>query len=197
MADMHPLVVLAQRLAEGRRQHPSNAAFGQWVKDNGLGHLTHRDRVALLRIATLDPQEASTLIRRSSYTTPEHLWYRALSRLAVRKTTSVAVRKTEPEPEGEVDYADKVEEFLERLRLAHGDDAPEDWYQFFDEHVIHIAAMLLGISDDPPMVFGVWLDSQTLFDLDDDDRDFLVELIGKHHDTWFEIVQRMRKTSGQ
>jgi len=28
MADLHPLVVLAQRLAEGRRQHPSNAAFG-------------------------------------------------------------------------------------------------------------------------------------------------------------------------
>jgi hypothetical protein len=96
------------------------------VKDNGLDYLAHRDRGALIRIAHLDPQEASDHISRSSHTTPELLWYRVLSRLAVRntpsatvrKTTLVPVRKTEPEPEVEGEYAKKVEEFLERLRLA-------------------------------------------------------------------------------
>jgi hypothetical protein len=73
MAELHPLVLLAQRLAEGRRQHSSNAAFGQWVKDNGRDHLIHRDRAALLRIGQLDSQEASALISRSSYTTPKRL----------------------------------------------------------------------------------------------------------------------------
>ena len=98
MAGLHHLVLLGQRLAEGRRQHPSNAAFGQWLKASGLDHLTHRDRAALIRIAQLDPEAASAAIRLSRFTSPEHLWYRALSH-AVRKTLPVPVRKTAPEPE--------------------------------------------------------------------------------------------------
>jgi len=178
VAEQHHLVLLAQRLAEGRRQYPGNTAFGQWVKENVLGHLTHRDQAALLRIAQLDPQEASARIRESRYATPEHLWYRALRHLAVRKTPSVAVRKTEPVPKPEVDYAKKVEEYLERLRRADKDD-PEDFYEFFDLHVIHVAAMLLYTSGDPLGVFKRWVEDQILFDLDDDDRDFLVEQIAR------------------
>ena len=190
MAELHQLVLLAQHLAEGRRQHPIDAAFGQWVKENELSHLTHRDRAALLRIAKLDPQEASARIRESRYVTPEHLWYRALRHLAVCKTPSVAVRKTEPAPEPEVDYAKKVEEFLERLRLADKDD-PEDFSEFFDLHVIHVAEMLLYTSGDPLGVFKHWVEDQILFDLDDDDRDFLVELIDESRSsTWVEVVNR-------
>ena len=99
VAKLHPLVLLAQRLAQGRRQHPSNAAFGQWLKDNGLGHLEHQTRAALLKIAKLDPEAASAAIRLSRFTSPEQLWYRALSHMAVRKALPVPVRKTAPEPE--------------------------------------------------------------------------------------------------
>ena len=88
------MVLQAQRLAKGRRQHPSNAAFGQWLKASGLDHLTHRDRAALIRIAQLDPEAASAAIRLSRFTSPEHLWYRALSHMAVRKTLLVPVRKS-------------------------------------------------------------------------------------------------------
>ena len=131
MAELHHLVLLAQRLAEGRRLHPSNAAFGQWVKDNGFDHLTHRDRAALLSIAQLDPQEASHHINRSSYTTPEHLWYRVLRHLAVRKTTLVPVRKTEPEPEVEVCSTEQIKEFLKRLETLQPGS-----YQFIYEEVL-------------------------------------------------------------
>ena len=99
MAELHPLVLLAQRLAQGRRQHPSNAAFSQWLKDNGLGHLAHQARAALLKIAKLDPEAASAAIRLSRFTSPEQLWYRALSHMAVRKTLPAPVRKTALEPE--------------------------------------------------------------------------------------------------
>jgi hypothetical protein len=101
VAKLHTLVLLAQRLAQGRRQHPSNAAFSQWLKDNGLGHLAHQARAALLKIAKLDPEAASAAIRLSRFTSPEQLWYRALSHMAVRKTlpVPVPVRKTAPEHE--------------------------------------------------------------------------------------------------
>jgi hypothetical protein len=85
MAKLHALVMLARRLAQGRRQHPSNAAFGQWLKDNGFGHLTHQTRAALLKIAKLDPEAASAVIRLSRFTSAEQLWYRALSHMAARK----------------------------------------------------------------------------------------------------------------
>jgi hypothetical protein len=201
MAELHHWVFLAQRLAEGRRQHPSNAAFGQWLKkDPELRRLTHRDRAALLKIATLDPQEAAAAIRRSNYTTPEHLWYRALITLAGRKTAAAPVRKTEPEPEpeaeDEVDYAEKVEDFLERLRLADKEKVdPACWYEFFDEYVLQLAATLNYTSSDSVWVFGQWLEHQRLYDLNDDDRDFLIELtFPSRYDTWAEIVKRVRKS---
>ena len=93
MADLHPLVWLALHLAEGRREHPSNAAFGQWVRNDPevrrltRGHLTHQDRAALIKIAQLDPEEASVAIRRhGSFAGPERLWRDVLRHLAARKT---------------------------------------------------------------------------------------------------------------
>jgi hypothetical protein len=203
MAELHPLVLLAQRLAEGRRQHSSNAAFGQWVKENGFDRLTHRDRAALIRIAQLDPQEASDHISRSSHTTPELLWYRVLSRLAVRKTALVPVRKTEPEPEVEGEYAKKVEEYLERLRLRSSagllwlmgyrsdleDCDPEVFYDSFDVHVIALAALLEDTSADPLGLFKHWLEDQKLFGLDNDDRDFLLGLI-EDRGAWEKVIKR-------
>ena len=92
MADLHPLVWLALHLAEGRREHPSNAAFGQWVRNDPevrrltRGHLTHQDRAALIKIAQLDPEEASVAIRNVSFARPELLWRDVLRLLPARKT---------------------------------------------------------------------------------------------------------------
>ena len=112
--DLHYIVVLAQLVAEGRRRHPSNAAFGEWVKNDpevlrrNRGPLTHQDRAALIKIAQLDPQEASAAIQRhGAFAGPERLWRDVLSYLAARKTTQAAplrktveavVRETAPEP---------------------------------------------------------------------------------------------------
>ena len=183
MAKLHHLVLLAQRLAEGRRLHPSNAAFGQWVKDNGFDHLTHRDRTALLRIAQLDPQEASHHINRSSYTTPEHLWYRVLRHLAVRKT--------EPEPEVEVYSTEQIKEFLKRLETRQPGS-----YQFIYEEVLPFALSLTWSSNDPINVFRFWLERLVYLDLDGDDRHTLVELVFKsRHSSWVEYLERrLRKT---
>jgi hypothetical protein len=100
-ANLHYIAVLAQRVAEGRRQHPSNAAFGEWVRNDpevlrrNRGPLTHQDRAALLKIAQRDPQEASAAIQRHGGSAgPERLWRDVLSYLAARKTTPAApVRK--------------------------------------------------------------------------------------------------------
>ena len=92
MADLHPLVWLALHLAEGRREHPSNAAFGQWVRNDPevrrltRGHLTHQDRAALIKIAQLDPEEASVAIRNVRFARPELLWRDVLRLLPARKT---------------------------------------------------------------------------------------------------------------
>ena len=93
MADLHPLVWLALHVAEGRREHPSNAAFGQWVRNDPevrrltRGHLGHQDRAALIKIAQLDPEEASVAIRRhGSFARPELLWRDVLRHLPARKT---------------------------------------------------------------------------------------------------------------
>jgi hypothetical protein len=178
MADLHSLVVLAQRLAEGRMQHPSNAAFGQWVNDNGLGHLTHRDRAALLRIATLDPEEASAAILASRYTTPEHLWYRALTAL-------VPVRKT-LEPDAELEA--RIEDFLQRL--MDGDPAYPDWLWWFDNHVAAVAGAIDYQTANPARVFEAWLEEQRLLDLNEDDYALLRTLISDRG-LWDAVMRKM------
>jgi hypothetical protein len=185
MAELHHLVLLAQRLAEGRRQHPSHTAFSQWLKDNDLDHLTHRDRAALLKIAQLDPQEASTAISKSRYITPERLWYRVVRpRLTVPKTAPLPEHKT---PEGKVD---PVEEFLERLEARQPGSA-----EIIQDDVLPFSLEVVATSRRPMFVLHCWLANHYWLDLDGDDLAMLVSLISTlTYPEWVEAVTRVRKT---
>jgi hypothetical protein len=110
--------------------------------------------------------------------------------------------RVEPEPEldPELDpeaYDDKVEEFLERLRLAGGDafEEPADWYVWFEEEVLQLVIRLNSTTHDAGSVFETWLGEQALFVLNDDDRDFMIELTFESRcDIWYDVVLRKRKT---
>ena len=108
--------------------------------------------------------------------------------------------KPELEPlerDDEEDYADKVEGFLERLRLAAGnaDEEPADWYAWFDEEVLHLVLRLNLTTHDAGFVFETWLGEQRLFDLNYDDSNFMSELIdARRFDIWYDVVERMRKS---
>ena len=95
MAELHYIIVLAQRVAEGRKQHPSNTHFGEWADNDP--EVLRRNRGGLAaRLPKLDPQEASAAIRRSRYSAPERLWYNDLKYLAVRKTPPALPKRKTP-----------------------------------------------------------------------------------------------------
>ena len=75
------MVALAEQVAEIRRWHPSNAAFGAAMEAAGLD-ISHQDRAALIKIAALIRQhgadEVSLWIRRCRYNSPQHVWNRCL-----------------------------------------------------------------------------------------------------------------------
>lgn len=182
--DLHRVVLLAQRVAAGRNRYPSNADFAVWLKAEGLDHLAHRDRAALIRIAALDPQETSSAIAASTYTEPERLWYRVLRPLR-RSALNAARTSTVPEAE----LPERIEALLSRLAGEEWRSGSENMRAWFYRHFIGMADILDDTTPDPTPLFQRWLDEQDLLELDDGDRALLMTLlIEEIRDAWRDIV---------
>jgi hypothetical protein len=82
-AKLHQLVIDAQEVAEIRRWHSANIAFGEAMHAAGFRY-NHQDRAALINIAKLVDQhggdQVSDWIRGCPFNSPQHVWRNCLQR---------------------------------------------------------------------------------------------------------------------
>ena len=110
----HQMVKNALEVAQIRRRHRSNAAFGAAMQAAGWRSLGHQDRAALVRIAELVEQhgaeQVSQWIGQSRYSSPQHVWANSLSRRLSKTRPKPAPETLRPQPAPVSKTDDEAEE---------------------------------------------------------------------------------------